>query len=193
MLTLNRRHMLTTVLAGGALAFGLRPALAQARNVMETLAADGRFNRFIELIGRAGATDQLRSTAGVTIFAPVDAAFDVVNARMTDLLQQGSGGGISQTSVDPLRLRELIAYHIVPGSMPSSGLTGDRRFKTVNGAEVRVANEGGKISVTNPAPAQQTGSFGAGGLNVQSPATVVGPDIIANNGIIHAVDQVLFP
>ncbi|MDN3565010.1 fasciclin domain-containing protein [Paeniroseomonas aquatica] len=193
MIHANRRHLLATAVAGGALALGLRPAQAQNRNVMETLAADGRFNRFIELIGRAGATDQLRSTAGVTIFAPVDAAFDVVNARMTDLLQQGAGGGISQTSVDPLRLRELIAYHIVPGSMPSSGLTGDRRFKTVNGAELRVANEGGKIAVTNPAPAQQSGSFGAGGLNVQAPALVVGPDIIANNGIIHAVSQVLFP
>jgi uncharacterized surface protein with fasciclin (FAS1) repeats len=190
---LNRRHVLTTALAGGTLLLGVRPGTAQTRNVMETMAADGRFNRFIELIGRAGATDQLRATAGVTVFAPVDAAFDVVNARMTDLLQQGSGGSINQTSSDPLRLRELIAYHIVAGSMPSSGLTGDRRFKTVNGAELRIANEGGKIAVSNPAPGQQTGSFGAGGLNVQAPALVVGPDIIANNGIIHAVSQVLFP
>lgn len=191
--TLNRRHILSAALAGGALTLGFRPAQAQTRNVMETMAADGRFNRFIELIGRAGATDQLRSTAGVTVFAPVDAAFDVVNARMTDLLQQGSGGSINQTSIDPIRLRALIAYHIIAGSMPSSGLTGDRRFKTVNGAELRIANEGGKIAVSNPAPESQTGSFGAGGLNVQAPALVVGPDIIANNGIIHAVSQVLFP
>ena len=71
---------------------------------------------------------------------------------MTDLLQQGSGGSINQTSIDPIRLRALIAYHIIAGSMPSSGLTGDRRFKTVNGAELRIANEGGKIAVSNPAP-----------------------------------------
>ena len=76
--TLNRRHILSAALAGGALTLGFRPAQAQTRNVMETMAADGRFNRFIELIGRAGATDQLRSTAGVTVFAPVDAAFDVL-------------------------------------------------------------------------------------------------------------------
>ena len=191
--TLNRRHILSAALAGGALTLGFRPAQAQTRNVMETMAADGRFSRFIELIGRAGGTDQLRSTAGVTIFAPVDAAFDAANARIQDLLTQGAGGGISQTSVDPLRLRALVEYHIVPGSMPSSGLTGDRRFKTVNGAELRIANEGGRIAVTNPAPERQSGSFGAGGLNVGSPALVVGPDIIANNGIIHAISQVLFP
>jgi uncharacterized surface protein with fasciclin (FAS1) repeats len=189
----NRRHLLSATIAGGALLMGLRPGLAQTRNVMETLAADGRFNRFIELIGRAGATDQLRATAGVTVFAPVDAAFDVANARVNDLLTQGAGGGIGTTSVDPIRLREVVAYHIVAGSMPSSGLTGDRRFKTVNGGEIRVANEGGRIAISNPAPERQAGSFGADGLNVQAPALVVGPDIICNNGIIHAVSQVLFP
>jgi hypothetical protein len=38
-----------------------------------------------------------------------------------------------------------------------------------------------------------SGSFGAGGLDVQAPALVVGPDMVANNGIIHAVSQVPFP
>ncbi|WP_043337394.1 fasciclin domain-containing protein [Belnapia moabensis] len=159
---------------------------------METLAADGRFNRFIDLITQAGITDQLRSTASVTVFAPVDAVFDVVNARITELTAQGSGN-INQNSADPLRLREFLAYHIVSGSMPSSGLLDGRRFRTVNGAEILVANDGSKIAISNPAPERQTGSFGAGGLNVQAPALVVGPDIVANNGIIHAVSQVLFP
>ncbi len=171
---------------------GARPGQAQTRNVMDTLAADGRFSRFIDIITQAGVTDQLRSTASVTVFAPVNQAFDVVNARMTELTSQGSGN-INQNSTDPLRLRALIAYHIVAGSMPSSGLLNDRRFKTVNGAELLVANDGSKIAVSNPAPEQQTGSFGAGGLNVQAPALVVGPDIVANNGIIHAISQVLFP
>lgn len=192
MTSLNRRHLLSTALVGGAVILGARPGQAQTRNVMDTLAADGRFSRFIDLITQAGVTDQLRSTASVTVFAPVNQAFDVVNARITELTAQGSGN-INQNSTDPLRLRELIAYHIVAGSMPSSGLLNDRRFKTVNGAELLVANDGSKIAVSNPAPERQTGSFGAGGLNVQAPALVVGPDIIANNGIIHAISQVLFP
>jgi uncharacterized surface protein with fasciclin (FAS1) repeats len=192
MLALHRRHLLATAFAGGTILAGIRPGQAQTRNVMETLAADGRFTRFIDLITQAGVTDQLRSTASVTVFAPVDPAFDVVNARITDLTAQGSGN-INQNSADPLRLREFIAYHIVSGSMPSSGLTDGRRFKTVNGAEILIANDGSKIAVSNPAPERQTGSFGAGGLNVQAPALIVGPDMVANNGIIHAVSQVLFP
>lgn len=192
MLSLNRRHLLATTFAGGTMLAGLRPGHAQTRNVMETLAADGRFSRFIELITQAGITDQLRSTASVTVFAPVNQAFDAVNARITELTSQGSGN-INQNSSDPLRLRALLAYHIISGSMPSSGLTDRRRFKTVNGAEILVANDGSKIALSNPAPEQQSGSFGAGGLNVQAPALIVGPDMIANNGIIHAVSQVLFP
>ena len=66
-------------------------------------------------------------------------------------------------------------------------------MKTANGAKLRIANEAGRIAATKPAPGRQTGSFGAGSLNVQAPALVVGPDIIASNGIIHAVSQVLFP
>ena len=121
---------------------------------METLAADGRFNRFIDLITQAGITDQLRSRVSVTVFAPVDAAFDVVNARITELTAQGSGN-INQNSADPLRLREFLAYHIVSGPMPSSGLLDGRRFKTVNGAEILVANDGSKIAISNLAPERQ--------------------------------------
>ena len=35
--------------------------------------------------------------------------------------------------------------------------------------------------------------FGAAGLNIMVPAAVEQPDIIATNGIIHAVGGVLFP
>jgi len=193
----TRRHALMSLAAGGALFLAARPAAAQAvagaRNVMETMAADGRFNRFIELIGRAGGTDQLRSSAGVTIFAPLDAGFDAANARVTELLQQGSGGNISSQSADPIRLRALVEYHIVAGRYPIASLIGDRRLKTVNGAEIRVANEGGRIAVANPAPERQQGSFGAGGLNIPPPAMVVGPELVANNGLILPLSQVLFP
>ena len=108
MIALHRRHFLATAFADGTILARLRPGQAQTRNVMETLAADGRFNRFIDLITQAGITDQLRSTASVTAFAPVDAAVDVVNARITELSAQGSGN-INHNGNDRLRLREFLA------------------------------------------------------------------------------------
>ncbi|MBV1799153.1 fasciclin domain-containing protein [Siccirubricoccus sp. G192] len=205
----NRRRLLATgaVAVGGLL--GARGADAQVqpqapgvlgqRNVIDTLAADGRFNRFIELVGRAGTTDQFRAGGNMTVFAPVDAAFDqTAFSRVQDLLTQGTGGSgggtLSGASPDPVRLRAFVGYHVIPGvALTPAQLVGDRQYPTVNGAMVRVASQGGAIAVSNPAPERQSGSFGAGGLNVMPPAAVIGPEIIALNGIVYPVSQVLFP
>lgn len=72
-------------------------------------------------------------------------------------------------------------------------LVGDQQIKTVSGGLLRIASQGGTIAVTNPAPERQPGVFGAGGLNVAAPAAVDGPDIIATNGVIHPITQLLFP
>jgi uncharacterized surface protein with fasciclin (FAS1) repeats len=197
----NRR----TVLAGAAglgLLGGTRLARAQSRNVIDTLAADSRFNRFLEIVGRGGATDQFRGAGPITLFAPTDAAFNAANAAvLNDLLAQGSGGSggggggtLSGASPDTLRLRSLIGYHVIAGmALTSAQLVGDQQYKTVSGAMVRIAAQGNGVSITNPAPERQTGVFGAGGLNMPAAAMVDGPEIVATNGIIHPITQVLFP
>ncbi|MFZ4410363.1 MAG: fasciclin domain-containing protein [Paracraurococcus sp.] len=194
----NRRQLLA-----GAAAIGLvgstSLAQAQSRNVIDTLAADGRFNRFLELVGRGGATDQFRGAGPITLFAPTDAAFNAANAAvLNDLLAQGSGGSgggtLSGASPDFLRLRSLIGYHVIAGlALTSALLVGDQQIKTVSGAVLRIAAQGGTITLTNPAPERQAGVFGAGGLNLPAPAVIDGPDIIATNGVIHPITQILFP
>jgi uncharacterized surface protein with fasciclin (FAS1) repeats len=174
-----------------------RPLRAQSRNVIDTLAADGRFNRFLELVGRAGLTDQFRGAGPMTLFAPTDAAFNQANvAVLQDLVAQGGGGGgaLSGASPDFVRLRSLIGYHVIPGmALTSAQLIGDQQIKTVAGGVVRIASQGGNIAITNPAPEQQRATFGAGGLNIGAPAAVLQPDIFASNGVIHAITQVLYP
>jgi len=192
---LNRRHVLMAAAATIPLLAGFRPAHAQTRNVIDTLAADGRFNRILEIVGRGGATDQFRGAGPMTVFAPTDAAFDQANStRIQDLLTEGSSGNITQTSPDPIRLRGVIGYHVIPGvALTSAQLIGDQQIKTVSGGMLRIASQNGIIAVSNPAPEQQAGVFGAGGLNVMPPAALVPPDIIATNGVIHAINQVLLP
>jgi uncharacterized surface protein with fasciclin (FAS1) repeats len=195
MRSLNRRHILVAATATIPLLAGVRAARAQSRNVIDTLAADGRFNRFLELVGRGGATDQFRGAGPMTVFAPTDAAFNQANfSRIQDLLTEGSSGNITQTSPDPIRLRSVIGYHVIPGfALTSDLLVGDQQIKTVAGGVLRIANQGGRMTVSNPAPEQQPGVFGAGGLNVMPPAVQDGPDIIATNGVIHPINELLFP
>lgn len=195
----NRRHLLAAGAASLALLGGARAARAQMRNVVDTLAADGRFNRFLELVSRAGATDQFRGAGPITLFAPTDAAFNSASAsRLSELVQQGTGGAgggeLSGASPDLVRLRSLIGYHVIPGvALTRDLLVGDQNIKTVAGGVVRIASEGGTVAITNPAPERQGGTFGAGGLNVAPPAAITGPSVMATNGVIHPISQILFP
>lgn len=194
----NRRALL---MAGAALVALPSLARAQSRNVADTLAGDPRFSRFLELLSRAGAVDQFRGAGPMTLFAPTGAAFNAApEAMLQDLLAQGTGGSgsgggtLSGASPDFVRLRSLIGYHVIPGvALLPEQMVGDQQIKTVAGGVVRIASQGGTIAVTNPAPERQGSTFGAGGLNVLPPAAVDGAPIVATNGIIYPVTQILLP
>jgi len=167
---------------------------AQSRNVVDTMAGDGRFNRFLELIGRAGGTDQLRGAGPMTVFAPTDAAFDGPGGlRTQELLSEGGTGNLS-SSPDPVRLRAFVEFYVLAGqAMRAAQFTGDQQVKTVSGGVLRINTAGGKVAISNANLSSAPKSFGAGGINVEPPAALSGPEIIATNGVIHPITQILFP
>lgn len=191
-----RRTALTLAAAAVALPFAATPAAAQTRNVIDTLAADGRFNSFIELVGRAGLTDQLRGVGPFTLFAPTDAALNSAPAgRIADLTGENAGGTNAGTGgVDPVRLRAFVQYYIVPGTLPAAQLAGGTRtLRTLNGRDLTATSNAGVVQLSNPSVAPSTAGFGGGGINVSAPANVVQADIPASNGVVHAISGVLFP
>lgn len=69
-------------------------------------------------------------------------------------------------------LQSILTYHVVPTNAASSSLSpGD--VDTLNGASISVDTPAGAVMINN--------------------ATVTKADIIASNGIIHVVDEVLIP
>ncbi len=195
---MHRRHLFA--LGAGALA---APALARAQsltNLADTMAGDNRFSRFLDLITRATMVEDFRQPQPMTVFAPVDDAFTGAPATaLQDILtlgqQRGSGGGSSGDSSDRQRWVAFINYHVVPGAFRASELTGaDRRLRTRNGGDVQISGTGGSLQLRNPAPAQQLSAVGSFGMNVQpQPAQVLGSEIVASNGVIYPISQVLFP
>jgi uncharacterized surface protein with fasciclin (FAS1) repeats len=81
-------------------------------------------------------------------------------------------GALEALMGDPPRLRSTMAYHVVPGSYTLSQVGERKSASTIHGAEVR-------FDFTR-------------GATVSS-VRIVESDIIAINGVIHVVDNVLMP
>lgn len=199
MIPMQRRGLFTLAAAGAAMGAGLAAptvlrAQTQLRTLADTMAGDSRFSQFLNLITRGSMVEKFRQAAPMTVFAPIDAAFAGAPSGLLDQLLGGSQSGQNRNDVDRMRLGALIDYHTVPGLLRAADLSGDRRLRTVNGSDIALTSANGRLSLQNPAPGQQIAGFGAAGQNVSArPAQVVQADIMASNGIIHAIDQVIWP
>ncbi len=72
---------------------------------------------------------------------------------------------------DKAKLAAVLTYHVVPGKVMAKDVTAGK-VKTVQGSELTVSTAGG-VSVDN--------------------AKVVQADVVASNGVIHAIDSVMLP
>lgn len=185
--------------AAGSLA---APAILRAQSVpptatlADTMAGDSRFSRFLDLISRAGMVEDFRTAQPMTVFAPTDAAFTGAPANMLQQLTQQAGSSSSgAATADRPRLAALINYHIVPGAFRASELMGsERRLRTRNGSDISITGTAESVQLSNPAPGTQMGGMSASGMNVAArPARVVAPNIVASNGVIHGIDQLMWP
>lgn len=173
---------------------GAQPGVTNARNVADTLAADARFTRFLDLLSRGGLVENLRGAGPFTIFAPVDTAWTGAPAGQLQNLLQGAGNPTERANPDMIRLRALLEYHILNGTLTPSELAGagTRDLRTMNGSPVRLASSGSGATVVNPAPGTGAG-FGATGLAATPPIEIQQPAIPASNGIIYPINGVLLP
>lgn len=73
---------------------------------------------------------------------------------------------------DKAKLAQVLAYHVVPGKILVAEVK-PGNVKTVQGTTLRLASDNGQITVNN--------------------AKVTQSDVIADNGIIHAIDTVVLP
>lgn len=138
-------------------------AAAGSETLAEAVESGDSFNTLEQAIQAAGLEEILSEPGPYTVFAPTDEAFAALPPEVLDQLLQPEN---KET------LRQVLTYHVVPGSITSPSVT-PGEIATVEGESVTVEDNAGEITV--------------GG------ATVVQPDIIASNGVIHAIDQVLLP
>ncbi|XP_035482054.1 periostin isoform X1 [Scophthalmus maximus] len=132
--------------------------------IYKLLISDGRFKIFLSLMETAGLTDLLKQEGSYTIFAPTDDAFDGLSREDFALLK-------SDLNV----LRTILLYHLSNGVFINGGLEGGvtNLLKTFQGNNLQV------MSVNNS-------------IHVNS-VDVPDSDLMATNGVIHVVKNVLYP
>nr|XP_027225410.1 transforming growth factor-beta-induced protein ig-h3-like isoform X2 [Penaeus vannamei] len=134
-------------------------------NLAEVLTGEG-FSQLVDLVVAAGLADTVSNGGPFTIFAPTNEAFQALDADLVTSLVS-----------DPERLKKVLLYHVVSGSVLSSDLSGSAMVPSVQGAPLKVSLEenSDKTTVTvNGAP-------------------VTRADVPASNGVVHVIDQVLLP
>ncbi len=102
-------------------------------------------------------------TGVYTIFAPTDEAFDKLPAGTLGKLM------LPQNKE---KLRSLLLYHVVAGKVPAADLK-DGEVTTMNGEKVKIKIDGGTVEVG------ETKVFSA--------------DVMATNGVMHSIGEVLVP
>jgi uncharacterized surface protein with fasciclin (FAS1) repeats len=146
-------------------AFANSPGKPMAKkDIVETAVAAGQFKTLAAALQAAGLVDTLKGKGPFTVFAPTDAAFAKLPA------------GTVEDLVKPENKQKLIAiltYHVVAGRVTSAQVVKMDSAKTLNGQDVSIHSDMGKVMIND--------------------ATVTQADIECSNGVIHVIDTVLMP
>lgn len=123
----------------------------------------GSFGTLLAAAAAAGLAETLQSAGPFTVFAPTDDAFSKLPVGLVEALLKPENKNT---------LVKVLTYHVLPSEVHAADVAaGD--VATV---------EGSNISLTLGDTVMINGS-----------ATVSATDIMASNGVIHVIDEVLVP
>ena len=151
-----------TVMVGGA-------AMYPSRNIIQNAVNSKDHTTLVAAVKAAGLVGTLEGKGPFTVFAPTNAAFGKLPAGTVDSLVKPEN---KET------LSRILTYHVVSGKLEASDLTDGKLLKTVEGEQLTVKRDGGKIWIIDA----------KGGTSM-----VTISNVNQSNGVIHVVDTVLMP
>jgi len=158
-----------TVEVGGA-------PMYPSKNIVENAVNSKDHTTLVAAVKAAGLVETLQGKGPFTVFAPTNAAFDMLPA------------GTVETLVKPenkAKLTGILTYHVVAGKLDSKEL--EKWMKKGNGTAELTTVAGGKLWVM-----KKDGKWWVkdekGGV-----AQITIADVYQSNGVIHVIDHVLMP
>merc|ERR1711936_1537487 len=143
------------------------PVVAKAAppTIAELVVSDSRFSTLLAAVKAAGLVDTLSGPGPFTVFAPTNAAFEKVpKEALSGLLENKD------------ELTKVLLRHVVPTAIQGKNIPpGTTELETAGGEKIAVTRDESNL------------------IQIQSSAGsayVVLFDVIASNGVVHAVDTV---
>ena len=138
-------------------------------NLVDIASSDSNFSILVQALVKADLVSALEADGALTVFAPTNEAFQAL------LDKKPAWNSLDDVPVDVLK--EVLLYHVLPIYAPSQNLSDNQGVTTLNGAALTIdLSSGVKIeSVTGQS------------------VSVTQADILAKNGVIHAINEVLLP
>jgi uncharacterized surface protein with fasciclin (FAS1) repeats len=134
------------------------------KNITETVVASADFSLLETAVLRAGLEGTLATTPNLTVFAPTNAAF--------------TAAGLNEAAINATpvaTLQAILSYHVLPTTVSSANVPAgpNAAVTTLNGQSIFATKNTNGVFVNG--------------------VKVVTADVAASNGVIHAIDRVLFP
>ena len=144
-----------------------------AGNIVQVAQADTMFSYLVAAVLKAseGSTDVAAVLSGkgpLTVFAPTNNAFRAAGFPTIASIQAAA----------PATLTTILTYHVIGARVFSSDLSNGLQASTLNGGKVT-------IGLTSGATVKGNGN--------SSPSNIIATNIVATNGVVHVIDQVLLP
>lgn len=160
-------HAVDTVILGpwprsAASAAGAAVATSAGNTIVDVAIGNGNFTTLVAAVVAAGLADEL-SSGSWTVFAPTDAAFAKLGLNASNIA----------SAFTAAELTDILLYHVLT--------------TPVSSAQAKASV--GDIVMGN---GQRAGlKYFEGSLYVNDDSKVIIPDVMASNGVIHAVDTVI--
>jgi uncharacterized surface protein with fasciclin (FAS1) repeats len=132
------------------------------QNIVQIAQANPNFSTLVSAIEAAGLVETLSGPGPFTVFAPTNAAFDTLPP-----------GTLQALLANETELTRVLTYHVAAGRYSSDNLTAMKTVKTLEGQNVNVTVEAGRVRVDG--------------------AMVTQADIQGSNGVVHVIDAVMIP
>lgn len=142
------------------------------------VATERNLSALVAAADKAGLVDELSAEdAALTVFAPTNAAFDALATTLGF-----ADAGAMVTALDAETLGRILAYHVVAGDVRAADV-----LALPNPAFVDTLLAGSDLELRND-------TLTLVDDDGDSPdATIAATDVVARNGVIHVVTQVLIP